>query len=381
MYYGEIPELSARKPTGKEDFPFVLLSGDEGTGKSYQAAAFTTSPNISRLYWLELGEGSPDTYLKHFDPTGEKAEILRHNGTWTSMLGQVMAVRERVARPAFEKRELPVVLVIDSGTLLWEQIKDWVDHRARNNKVNRKILEADPDAEIVRPRNLWNDADHRWRTLMTALMTFPGIVIMTCRGKMVSATDDNGNPIQGTREYKVQSNKFIGNDVTVHVALSRDDPPVVIKCKTLSPDLSTRPGVDKPKRFPNFSLDDLIFGKMHCDPHDMQIRDLHEPVLVDEGSYRREAPAAPDTRRPTPTADTTPAGRLKAGRAALAKLAADNGWSLEETAADFHDWTQGKKLGELPATDDSVRLLLEYYRHRQGQATQVNTHAPAGSAA
>lgn len=264
-------EIRTRKPSGAVPWPLILIEGPEKAGKSYLAALFTASERIGTTYWLDLGEGSADEYAAI---DGANYQVIVHNGTWPEIIGQVEAVHREAAR-AQGAGEKPVVLVIDSMTAEWELLKDWVTARARRSPTAQKKLAADPEAEIKAPMNLWNSAGERHGALMHLLMTFPGIVIMTARGKEVASLDDNGRPIPNSKEHKVEGHKNLAFDSTAWVRLSREAPPMVVGVRSVHTGL--RPGVDKPQTEPDFTIEWLIFDLMKCDPATSRIRD-HVPT-------------------------------------------------------------------------------------------------------
>ncbi|MGB3301447.1 MAG: AAA family ATPase, partial [Gordonia sp. (in: high G+C Gram-positive bacteria)] len=268
-------EIRTRKPSGTIPWPLVLIEGPEKSGKSYIAALFTASDRIGATYWLDLGEGAADEYAAI---DGAKYDVVVHNGTWPDIYGQVAAIHAEAARAA-AAGEKPVVLVIDSMTAEWELLKDWVSTRARNSPAAQKKLAADPEAEIKAPMNLWNAAGERHSSLMHLLMTFPGIAIITARGKEVSSLDDNGRPIPNSKEHKVEGHKSLAFDATAWVRLSRDMAPLVVGVRSVHSGL--RPGVDKPQTEPNFSIEWLIFDLMKCDPTTSRIRDHVQTQPVD----------------------------------------------------------------------------------------------------
>jgi hypothetical protein len=100
---------------------------------------------------------------------------------------------------------------------------------------------------------------------MTLLMTFPGIVVVTARGKEVVAMDDNGRPVEGSKEYKVEGHKTLAYDATVWIRLARDSEPVVVGARSVHAGI--RPGRDEPHELPkDWTLDALIFDVLKCDP-------------------------------------------------------------------------------------------------------------------
>ncbi|MBX9150033.1 AAA family ATPase [Rhodococcus qingshengii] len=260
--------IKTRKPTGAVPWPLILVEGGEKTGKSWALAEFTASDKVGQAYWLDLGEGAADEYAAI---EGADYLVLEHDGTWRDIHGQIAAVRQEAQR-AHDAGEKPVVLLIDSMTAEWDMLKDWVGGRARQSKYAVKQLKEDPDAEIKPAMNLWNDANDRHGRLMHLLMTFPGIVVVTARGKMVAALDNNGRPIPNEKEYKVEGHKTLAFDVSAWVRLSRDEAPKIVGIRSVNHGL--RPGVDKPKPAPQFTLEWLVFDALKCDPKTAKVREL-----------------------------------------------------------------------------------------------------------
>lgn len=262
--------LKTRKPTGIVPWPLILIEGGEKAGKSWACAELSTSDKVGQTYWLDLGEGSADEYGAI---AGARYLVLEHDGTWRSITEQVDAVKAEAERVA-KLGEPPVVLVIDSITAEWELLKDWAASRARQRQKN---LPADQEPRIS--MDLWNDAGARHRKLMTTLMTFPGIVVVTARGKDVAAMDDSGKPIANTKEYKVEGQKTLAYDATVWIRVSRDHAPLVVGCRSVH--AGVRPGVDKPRPAPGLTLERVIFDILKCNPAEAQVRDLVNPQGVE----------------------------------------------------------------------------------------------------
>jgi hypothetical protein len=254
-------KLKTRKPTGTVPWPLILLEGEEGAGKTYSAAEFSASDRIGRMYWVDLAEGSADEYAAI---PGADYEIIDHDGTYRDILEQIRAVHAEARRAAIAG-ESPVVLSIDSGTALWRMLKTWTNERARRGRRNAEVLQEDPDAAIEVGMNLWNDATERWLEVIHLLQTFPGIAIITARGKQITAIDDNGRPVTDNRgrvlrEWKVQAQKDLAFDCSVWVRMRRARAPQVIKARSLR--LRIEDG--KPLDLQDFSLEDLVFNRLGC---------------------------------------------------------------------------------------------------------------------
>jgi hypothetical protein len=278
--------LQTRKPTGAVPWPLILIEGPEKAGKSYALAALSASPRVGRTLWLDLNEGAADEYGA---VPGARYEVIEHDGSWHSIIGQVAEAKAEAERAA-KAGEKPVVLGIDSGTAEWDMLKDWASHRARSTDANQKKLRQDPNAEISVSMNFWNDAASRHRKLMTMLMTFPGIVVVTARGKDVAALDEKGSPIAGTKDYRVEGHKNLGFDCSCWIRVYRDRPAIMVGARSVH--AGVRPGKDKPKTLPDdWSLEWVIFDALKCDPAKARVRDLTnlQPGELTPDQMRAEA--------------------------------------------------------------------------------------------
>ncbi|MEU5683573.1 AAA family ATPase [Streptomyces venezuelae] len=255
-----IPKLRTRKPTGVIPWPIVLIEGEEKSGKSHQAAEFTGCEQTGQAYWLELGEDTADEYA---NVPGADYLLIEHNGTYRDILGQIEAVHAEATRAAVAK-EKPVVLVIDSGSMLWRMLVNWTNERARRSRTGQNTLRQAPDAEVKPSMNLWNDAAERWQRVMYLVRTMPGIVVLLARGKEVAAVDGNGDPIPRTKDWRVEAHKSLAFDATVWVRMRREEPPQIIGARSLKFQV---PRGGQPKPMPDFSIEKLVFGLMGCSIH------------------------------------------------------------------------------------------------------------------
>jgi hypothetical protein len=257
--------IKTRKPTGVPPWPLILIEGPSFSGKSWAAAELTRSEKVGRAYWIEWGAGSADEYAAI---DGTDYEIVCHDGTWHDIADQVIEISD--AETGAEK---PAVLILDSMTTEWDMLKDWVSARARASKYAQKLLREDPDAEIKPSGNLWNDANDRHDQLMHLLLTFPGIVAVTAQGKESVAVDADGRPIPKSQDYRVDCHRSLTTDASVWVRLSRDEPPLVVGCRSTT--LTLRPGVDDPLRYvEGIDLEALLFDTMRLDVDRARARDV-----------------------------------------------------------------------------------------------------------
>lgn len=258
--------LKTRPPTCAVPWPLILIEGGEKAGKSWAAAVLSSSEKIGRTLWIDWAEGAADEYGAI---PGARYEVIEHDGTWASILEQVKAARDEAQR-AVDAGENPVVLVIDSMTAEWADLKEWVDGKARRRDSNRKKLENDPEAEIQITTDLWNLANGRHKELMRILMRFPGIVVMTARGADQVAME-NGKPTT-KRVWKVEGQKELAFDASVWVRLSRTEHPLIVGARSVHAGIV--PGEDKPKRIPDLTLEQLVFDILKCDPKTAHVRDF-----------------------------------------------------------------------------------------------------------
>ena len=297
--------LKTRQPTGRVPWPCILLEGEEKAGKSWALAQFSSSDRIGALYWIDLNEGAGDEYGA---VPGADYQLVEHDGSYAAVLSAVQAVKAE-ARRAADAGQPPVVLGIDTGSAIWDGLKDWASDRAARSARNRELLKRDPNAEVTISQNLWNDAGSRWRKLQTEFLTFPGIVVVTARGKEVTEVDANGRPIEGQKTWSVQMHKEFPYAATVWVRLRRGMKPLVVGARSvhvgIKPNTDPAKEVDDPKAADRL-LEWLVFDALKCDPGTAHVRDLvpfHGGGLLDH-ERTEEAPAGrPGTRaggRPEP---------------------------------------------------------------------------------
>lgn len=211
-------KIKSRKPTGQVPWPLILLEGQEGAGKSLIPVVLSASEKVGTFYWIDLGEGAADEYAAL---PGADYMVIEHDGSYRSILEQVTAVWHEAKRAA-DAGEPPVGIVVDSMSAEWAMLVKWANDRAKRSNFNQRKLKADPDAEIDVSMNYWNDATGRHYAIMNLLMTFPGIAIITARGKEVAALDDNGRPVNGKKDYSVEGQKNLRFDSSVWIRVSRD---------------------------------------------------------------------------------------------------------------------------------------------------------------
>ncbi len=294
--------LKTRKPTGRVPWPCILLEGEEKAGKSWALAQFSASDRIGTLYWIDLNEGAGDEYGAI---PGARYELVEHDGSYAAVLAAVQAVKAE-ARRASDAGKPPIVLGIDTGSAIWDGLKDWASERAAKSARNRELLKRDPNAEVTISQNLWNDAGSRWRKLQTELLTFPGIVVVTARGKEVTEVDANGRPIEGQKTWSVQTHREFPYAASVWVRLRRGRRPLIVGARSVH--VGIKPNDDPAREVTAREaqgrlLEWLVFDALKCDPGTAHVRDLvafHGGGLL-EHERTEEAKAAP-VRQASPDA-------------------------------------------------------------------------------
>lgn len=190
--------LQTRKPTGLPSWPIGLLAGKEKTGKSWACAQASASPLVDRTLWIGIGEDDPDEYGV---VPGADFEIVVHDGSYRGILG---AVRDAVSEPRGEK---PNLIVVDSGTRLWDLLKDNAQVTANRRAKGRKNANDDYTISM----DLWNVAAQQWKDVFDLLRAHDGPVLVTARLDEV-AVMEGGQPT-AQRTWKVQGHKSLPFDV------------------------------------------------------------------------------------------------------------------------------------------------------------------------
>ena len=168
--------LQTRQPTGLPSWPIALLAGVEGSGKSWKIVEASASDMIHRTLWIGCGEDDPDEY--GILP-GARFEIVLHDGTYRGILAAATAATQEAPGPNGE----PNLIVLDSGSRFWEQLKDAAQDTA-NDRLIRKAQRSNRRAEVpddgatISP-DLWNNARDRWYHVLNTLRAHQGPSVIT----------------------------------------------------------------------------------------------------------------------------------------------------------------------------------------------------------
>jgi hypothetical protein len=228
--------LTTRKPTGKPSWPILLLAGREKAGKTWAALSASTSPLIGRTLYIGIGEDDPDEYSLI---PGVEFEIVVHDGTFPGIL---QAVRDAVTEPM---GDTPTLIVVDSMTRLWNLIGDNMQEVANKRAKGRRNANGD----FTISADLWNTAASQWQDVMDTLRLHQGPVIVTARLDQV-AVMENGQPT-AAKEWKVQAHKSLVFDAAAIIEMRERGQFLITGVK------SARVQLDKPKSFPDFTVEAL----------------------------------------------------------------------------------------------------------------------------
>lgn len=261
-----------RRPTGVAPWPFILLEGEDKSGRTTTAALLSASEKVGRMFWIDIQEGSADEYGAL---PGVDYIVATHDGSDQQILQRVREAKTSAA--GVPTGDPPTVLTIDNMSDFWGGIKDWLTGRATRSNANQRLLAHDPNAAVHVPNNLWNEGAARHDRLMKELLSFPGIVVVIARGKQVAEIGPEGNPIQGSYSWKVEGHKTLQERASVWIRMHREHPPQMIACRSATS--GVMPGRQQPRRLPDPVdseqplLEHVIFDVLRCDPGSAHVRD------------------------------------------------------------------------------------------------------------
>lgn len=161
--------LRTSKPSGRPSWPFTLVAGVEGSGKTEMLLKASESPDVAGLYVITLDEEIPHEQGEKYD-----YDIVDHDGTYEDLYEQIS---ELVSLPIVDDR--PHVIGIDTGTALWQLVVQNQKAKSLAHAVDLAVRTNKPvptEAPIV-----WEDAERDWYAIINLLRTYPGPVIMTAR--------------------------------------------------------------------------------------------------------------------------------------------------------------------------------------------------------
>lgn len=237
--------ITTRKPTGQTSWPFILLAGVEGGGKTWAAVEATGMESVDKAFFIELGEGMADEYGQ---VPGADFEIIEHDGT-------VGMIREAIAwaceQPAADGKHN--MLLFDSLSELWALLSDNAQAEANRRAARKGRKVPDDGAQIT--MDLWNRATDVWEGIIAQLRRFPGPVIGTARLEQVTLMDGSGQPTK-EKDWKIQAQKRLPYRVQVIVQARQPRTWTMTKIATTVPALQLQPGQER--TFNDFSVVKLL---------------------------------------------------------------------------------------------------------------------------
>lgn len=228
--------IQTRKPTGKPSWPLLLAAGGEGSGKSYLAAVASSSDLIGDTYWISYGEQDPDEYGAI---PGARFQIVQHDGT----VGAIQRIVKEIATQP--KPDKPTLIVVDSGTKLWDAISE----NAQIDADKRAARKGDKSGNAPIGIDIWNRHKKVWRDIIDALRAHDGPAIITARYEEVAEVV-KGKPT-GDKLWKVKAEKGLPYDVDAVLHMEERGKYVLTKAR------SVRLQLDEPRLWPRFTMDAL----------------------------------------------------------------------------------------------------------------------------
>lgn len=258
--------LKTREPTGQPSWPLILVEGGPKFGKSALSFQTSASEHVGRTFVFEIGETSADEYKALGD-----YEIVEWGSGWAGFRDQLIAA---TSEPRVHP-DKPNVIIIDSLTGLWTDLKAWLDYRVRNSRRGRETLAQDPDADLDIGMTYWNQAKDRWGWMIHTLKGWDGIAIVIAQAEEVTAIDDNGRPIvrngKTEKTYRIDAEKTTIRSVDAVVRLVDYRQPRLMAVTSL-----------------NVSVPD---GGLEL-PNDRAIESLVFDLLKGEGTFHASAPSS-----------------------------------------------------------------------------------------
>lgn len=359
-----MPELKFHVPTGAVPPPFVLVEGEEKAGKSTEIAKFTGCERIGQTYWIELGTGerTGEWYIR---VKGAKYLLANPDAvsTWRGLNEQIDAIAEDVAKRLAAGEKTPMI-VIDSMTAEWRSLSKWADWKARNSRSAKKILAADPNADITVGPAYWNPATARHEDLLAKLAAIPAIIVFTARGKEVTEFGKDGQPVDSGRKktWSVAAQKDLGFYVDCWVRMRRGAPSELVSCRSVTD--AVVPG-DDPEAVGKLDLEHLIFERYGFDPANTMARPDREMDAL--------APSADEERRQNIDSGAPAAQQFDEDTILAAAQILEDAENAETREVFSKLWTEAKESGLMLVPLNGIVLG----KRLEGQAARVAKLDPA----
>lgn len=296
------PTIAAktRPPTGRPAWPRILMSGEEGSRKSWTAALLSADERLASMFWLEIGDGET-TADEYGAIPGVRYGIIEHDGTWRDIMDQ-LAAHWQLAKDAEAAGTGPIGLTTDAMSGVHSMLKDMADTRARRRLAAQLASrKEDPDQawsseqEVLISVDLWNLIKKRHGEFMHYVQTWPGPVVLISAEDIATVFDEKGQPTK-EKTWTLQCRKDLPKQVNVHIRTFRGRAPEILKLRSANAAVAVNPEKDnfRPVQRPGLTLADLIFNVIGCD------KDSRAPlvqVLDADQAMPDEAPAGRDAQQ------------------------------------------------------------------------------------
>lgn len=233
--------LVTRKSTGAVPAPSILIVGDEESGKTHKAFELSSSPRVGATYVIDIDEGCAGMYAA-LGPY----EVVEHDGTLEGLAEVARAISELPVNP-----QLPDVDIIDSSTAIWALAKNWAEHQARE-RHRKKGRSGEPNMTM----DLWDSATEKFYLCRMPLFDWPGIVIVTARGRF-AALVEGGKPVPGEQVWTVVAQTDLGFHVDLELRSLQARRLEIKSGRTMKIDLPSDGFFDI-----EVTLDELIFDRL-----------------------------------------------------------------------------------------------------------------------
>ncbi|WP_433357790.1 hypothetical protein ACQP25_44405 (plasmid) [Microtetraspora malaysiensis] len=252
----------------------MLVEGEDLAGMLGACVQFTSSPRVGESFLIPFGESRADEFGA---APGARFEVVEHDGSFAALMRAVEALR-LIGEQALAAGQAPICVIIDSMPAVQQLLHAWTYERARRSEQWRRILLADPDAEIDPARSLWIEANARHSDLVAALRRIPGYVLLTSHGRW--QVTGEGRPVEGAREWIGEHQRGLGSQVSAWVRMFRQEPDVLVGLVHSDPAVMLAPKGEPRVLAAGWSVEHLVFEVLGFDPAAAEVARV-TPVKVD----------------------------------------------------------------------------------------------------
>jgi hypothetical protein len=255
--------LRLSRPSGKPSWPFLLIAGGPGTGKTYLSCLASASQLVDETYVLTLGEIRPEEYGAI---PGAEFWQVEHDGTYESIYQAVYDVA------ALPRNRRPNLFILDTGSALWDLLVGRAqlaaNERAAASAARAKRPAPEGDQKIT--GDLWDSVRDDWYRVINLMRTMDGPTIITARMEERSVTQ-NGVPT-AEKAWRIRGESNLPFDVTAVVEMVRPGERVLTKIAS-----AAHPQTE-PRVWPKFDVE-ALWLELGLDRTDVEARQYDMPVI------------------------------------------------------------------------------------------------------